>query len=343
MYDLVFVTQLPSFYKVNLYNEISSKCRIKVIFLGSSSVERTKDFTSSEYRFDYEFLRCNDFETRQVFKSLLKLRKALSRIDYKLVLFSGWNLPEFWYVLFSNLKSKNVLVLESSIRESTLRGMKGLLKKVFISRVGTVMASGQLHIALLKDLGFSGKISITKGVGIINKPSRDISQHHFQGKFLYLGRLSPEKNLESIMNTFNRFTQFTLTIVGNGPQYEMLTTIAGPNIKFVPHVQNQDIAKVFADQDVLILGSMSEPWGLVVEEALYYGIPVLVSNYCGSSELVENGKNGFVFNPDKDDDLRDSLLRFNEDNYQEMLTFIKSSFLDLKDEMQVASYVGLTL
>jgi glycosyltransferase involved in cell wall biosynthesis len=59
-----------------------------------------------------------------------------------------------------------------------------------------------------------------------------------------------------------------------------------------------------------VLPSRQEPWGLVVNEALAAGLPVIVSNRCGcASDLVANGVNGFVFDVDREEQLTDSLSR----------------------------------
>lgn len=60
---------------------------------------------------------------------------------------------------------------------------------------------------------------------------------------------------------------------------------------------NAQLNALLCAHDVLILPSIAEPWGLVVEEALAVGLVVLVSQACGARVLVENGVNGFVFEP----------------------------------------------
>lgn len=340
MYDLVIVTHLPSFYKVNLYNAINKKSNIFVIFVANQSNQRTKDFVSADFNFQNIILNNGDFETRHVLKSILKIKKTLSKIKFKKVIVSGWDLQEFWWVVFFNSKSNNILALESTSSESRTDGIKGLIKRLFLSRINLVLASGGLHANLLKELNFKGQIRITKGVGIINKP--EIKNNNeikvYSKKFLYLGRLSPEKNLKNLITVFNELPSFSLTIVGEGPLFAELSKISNKNITFNGHIENSNLSLVFNDNDFLILPSLSEPWGLVIEEALYFGLPVIISDKCGGMELIQNGVNGYIVSPDIKS-LYSLLISIDAISFDNLRREIKKFSIDNKDEYQVSMYL----
>jgi 1,2-diacylglycerol 3-alpha-glucosyltransferase len=62
-----------------------------------------------------------------------------------------------------------------------------------------------------------------------------------------------------------------------------------------------------------VLPSTREPWGLVVNEAMAAGLPVVVSSRCGCAEdLVEPARNGFVFNPSATGDLAQCLRQMED-------------------------------
>lgn len=115
---------------------------------------------------------------------------------------------------------------------------------------------------------------------------------------LYVGRLSPEKNLRRLIEVVNRHPEWHLSIVGFGPLEEELKAISESNIHLLGAINNEDLPKIYQSHDAFVLPSTSEPWGLVVEEALNNGIPVAVSERAGcSDDWVKDGRLGILFNP----------------------------------------------
>ena len=80
---------------------------------------------------------------------------------------------------------------------------------------------------------------------------------------------------------------------------------------FVGPQVNEELVRYFSFAEALLLPSIREPWGLVVNEALACGIPVLASNRCGCvPELVHDGWNGMLFDPVNESEIVETLLRF---------------------------------
>lgn len=341
MFDYVIVTHIPVFYKVNLYNELAKHKRIFVIFIASNTCEkRADDFIDiEEARFEYKVLHQGNFQDRKILTNLKSLRKTLKPITYKRLLLSGWDLPEFWYLAFTNKKSKNALALESTVNESKTTGKQGFIKRIFLSRIVKVFASGSLHQELLAKLGYNGEITITKGVGIINKPDFEKINRQYHKKFLYVGRLSKIKNLEALILVFNDLKECSLTIIGEGDQKEHLENIANKNIIFKPSIRNIKLKEEFLNHDVFILPSSIEPWGLVVEEALYFGLAVIISQNCGARDLISKGVNGCWIDPDSQNDIKDAILGITANNYLELVAGVKEFSINAKDKQQVEAYL----
>ncbi len=151
--------------------------------------------------------------------------------------------------------------------------------------------------------------------------------------------MSEEKNLDFLINYFNKNKDYQLTLVGKGPLEDKLKEISNENIKFLSHVPTSEIHKIYQENDIFILPSISEPWGLVVDEALYYGLPVIVSNKVGcATELVEENINGeiFVYNSEDNFDKRLKKIVKNFEKYREN---VSNTDFELRDKMQVDAYI----
>lgn len=340
--DFVFVTNLPSFYKIKLFNEIAKNVRIFVIFLAETSRDRTADFVKGEKHFEYLCLNDGDVEQRKRWISSLRLVRTLRTVRYKLISVGTWDLPESWLAILCSPKDKNVVAQESSIFESTLAGWKGLLKRIFTKRLGLALVSGEPHGRLMRAAGFRGEIAVTGGVGLADRPEIKAHQRReFSGRFLYVGRLAPEKNLTFLLRVFAlpEMAKFHLTLAGNGPDRAALQSLAGSNVSFIGHVPNEKIQEIYTAHDAVILASISEPWGLVVEEALYYGLPVLASSKVGSVEdLVLAYGAGLSFDPYSPSSLQEAIEVISS-RYDQFAAAARAIDFTQRDKAQVSVYI----
>jgi glycosyltransferase involved in cell wall biosynthesis len=103
-----------------------------------------------------------------------------------------------------------------------------------------------------------------------------------------------------------------LTLVGSGSLSgaleERLRLTAMPPVEVAGHRERDDLASVYADADVFVFPSVSDPWGLVVNEAMASGLPVIVTRAPGAvDDLVVDGQNGRVVSPFDPDALKTAM------------------------------------
>lgn len=139
---------------------------------------------------------------------------------------------------------------------------------------------------------------------------------------LCVGRQIPKKNWKQLLEAFRNIAGHTeasgwsMVFIGDGTEHEALLGIAGDlldqRVHFLPFKTQEELVYYYHAAAALVLPSLyGETWGLVVNEAMASGIPVLVSRKCGSSEtLVQDGVNGFLFDPDNIRSIEQTLLTF---------------------------------
>ncbi len=163
------------------------------------------------------------------------------------------------------------------------------------------------YIAKARDqFGGLGKVEIRDRLGL--PTGRPI--------LLSCGYLIRRKRVDLVIEALARIPlerRPLLLIVGSGPLRESLEQQAnrhGVDTHFTGFKQGVELAQCYFASDAMVLASEDDPWGLVVNEAMSAGLPVVVSDACGAAEdLVLEGRNGFVFRNMDVSALADSLER----------------------------------
>lgn len=133
---------------------------------------------------------------------------------------------------------------------------------------------------------------------IYNNFSKEMANNKF--RFGYLGRLVSHKNVDKIIAAMRGMTNVELVVVGTGDEYNALKGESKDlPVAFTGALFGEEKIKILHSFDCLILPSSYEPWGLVINEALASGIPVIVSDSVGCRhDLVEatstHGETGIV-------------------------------------------------
>lgn len=130
-----------------------------------------------------------------------------------------------------------------------------------------------------------------------------LSQGHPEDPLLlYVGRVSAEKQIDQIKPVLEAIPQARLAIVGDGPNRETLEAhFAGTNTNFVGYLQGLELASAFASADAFVFPSRTETLGLVLLEAMAAGCPVVAARSGGIPDIVTDGVNGYLFEPDDPD------------------------------------------
>lgn len=340
-YDFVYLTNTPSFYKLNLCNEIAKKYSLLLVLYGYGNEAVNKDLTTTEtYSFDYYFLNEGNSNKRNKWKTFNNLLHLMKNIECKKVIYAGWLAPEYNLYSFISPRRKNVMVCESSLLDVSFAGVAGIVKKAIINRMSAVLPSGKPHDELFLQIGFKGKRNITGSVGIFNKMDRKNKNVHQPLRYLYVGRLVDVKNIALLVEEFNTNGK-PLTIVGSGYLEKELKQQAKENISFTGFIDNEKLGEIYQANDVFVLPSYYEPWGLVIEEAVYWGLPVIVSDKVGSSiDIVKDLGTGIVFQSRNRESLHTAINEM-ENHFSEFYCNVMKIDWALRDKKQIEAYISL--
>jgi len=139
--------------------------------------------------------------------------------------------------------------------------------------------------------------------------------------FLFSGKLIPRKEPLLLLEAFERLSDrenMALIVLGDGPLKDRVVqrgrAILGPRFLFQGFVNQSHLGQYFLAADAFVLPSNFETWGLVVNEAMQFGLPVVVSHMVGCGrDLVPENRTGFVFPSGDSEALGDCLRKLAED------------------------------
>lgn len=254
-----------------------------------------------------------------------ELRAALEKIEPQVVVCVGYADPEIHQAMTWALARRIPLVTcsDSTFEDERRSWLKEEFKRGIVGAFDAALVAGERARGYLEHLRFDPRHCFQPWDVVDNAYFARGAQHardHAAATrarlklptryFLCVARFVPKKNLERLISAYAGYVakagenSCALVLSGTGPLEARLraqVAAAGldASVHFAGFLQYPDLPACYGLADALVLPSVSDQWGLVVNEAMASGLPVLVSNRCGCvPDLVRNEENGFSFDPE---------------------------------------------
>jgi len=182
----------------------------------------------------------------------------------------------------------------------------------FVTRSDLCLAYGTRAAQELQRLGVApAAIRCVPNAVAGGEPGTNRRRPNDPVRFLFVGQLIPRKGVEELLEAFPQLSEGELYVAGDGPLRPLVTeAVESGRVRYVGHVDRSALQELYAGSDVLVLPSRYEVWGLVINEALEHGLPVIATRAVGAvDDLVRSGVNGYVTRTGDVDDLREAMER----------------------------------
>jgi glycosyltransferase involved in cell wall biosynthesis len=342
-------------YRVDLFNLINEEYNATFLFTKQG---RGQENVKEEHQCIPLGWKSKDLKTNQFFRRIdigmqIMLFKELVFGDYDLVISSTSRYTCWLASRIGHKKFMQMTELWAWIDFSMYRRFLNVLNKAISRNSDSIFAMGTKSYNFYLDMGINdNKISMYSQCALdyTGCPIEDLrtSLALQQMKVvMFLGRLVRTKGIEYLLRAFSRLEKETqntfLVIAGDGPSKKELENLAEDlkieNILFAGTVSKKDIASYYNLCDIFVLPSIFtnhsyEPWGLVVNEAMAFGKPIITTSAVGSGkDLVTNGYNGFVVEDKNADELFESLkyVISNEDVMVRMGDNSRNTFIEINN------------
>ena len=348
---LAVISLVPTPYREPLYRDLSRTPEWTTRIFYMQAQDSVRGWSALRSSYDAVQLRCLTPEALYPVPVIGVLNPGLigrlHQFDPDCLLIHGYSYwPQMQAIRWAIRSGKPYLLCADSNAEKLgAKGPVAMLKTVWLrhccGHAAGVLSIGSSNEAFWSHYGVGAERQFRSPLAVDNdffaseaeghRPQKTKLRQDFglpDGRLLlYVGRLAPEKNLEDLLRALAVCAhdgRFGLALVGDGPSRPRITRLIEKlslrNVFQFGFQGQSQLPKFYAMADALILPSRYEQWGLVVNEAMASGLPVLLSRRVGcAADLLEEGGNGFSFDPRDVASIAACLKRFSQTGDEELL------------------------
>jgi glycosyltransferase involved in cell wall biosynthesis len=332
---VALVTNILTPYRVPVFRALADTPGWQLRILVSADSEFDRSWVVDAGELDVERVPGVSWVRRGATRHLpLGLFAALRRFTPDVVVSGELGARTLLTWLYCALRGVRLVVWSYPTRFGEPRpgGLRGALARFLLKRARCVIGMGQEARQALGDRGVAAERifdapnacnheDCLKALAALDRETTDRALRAGLGcrarVALFVGRLIPSKGLDRLIDAWDRVPSsvrddWTLLFVGSGPVEPELYRAQGVHrrgeIVHVPALQSREVIELYAAADFVVLPSLEEPWGLVVNEAFVCGVPVLCSSRAGcAADMLRPGENGWVFDPADPDNFASAL------------------------------------
>lgn len=320
---VLFITNCPSPYRVRFFNELSKYCELTVVFEMEAARNRDSEWKSSEdFLFNAVFMKSLFMKEESAFCS--EVTKYIDKYKRDVIVVGGYSTPTGMYSILY-MKAKRIpFILNCDgglIKADTF--IKKSIKRFFIGSAKIWLSTGKTSDEYLCYYGANRQKILQYPFTSIKEDEvlnvSELQKKEMREKLgikqdkvvLYVGRFIPLKRIDVLVNACKELQDVAVVLVGG----DDLETVCGEdirgeksNIYVVGFKSAEELKEYYQAADIFVLPTSGDVWGLVINEAMAMGLPVITTEKCVAGiELVEQGKNGYIVSVGNSDEMKEKI------------------------------------
>lgn len=325
MIKVSIITSIPAPYRIDFFSHLQKEYKDRYEFF----VIFSSDSKNRDWKNDFSELKNFTLLNSRMFKRKKKLDnkifiissglwKKLNEINPDVVIGMEYNPTALEALVWSKVYRKKYISWTDGTlySERNIGRIQRLIRKFVVKNAHSYIASSSKAKEAQIAYGADAKKIFISYLSFDIKRSGLKHLGQYENRIIFVGSLIKRKGLDLLINALSYVDQpFSLAVVGDGierDEYEKLVNEKkiDKSVHFYGFKNQKEVFEIYKSNDIFVIPSREDCYGLVVLEAMAAGLPIISSKYVDSCyDLVENGKNGFIVDPENTDEF---VQRINE-------------------------------
>jgi glycosyltransferase involved in cell wall biosynthesis len=314
---ILFLTNVPAPYRVRFFNELAQYCDLTVVYEKERSDERDARWTADANRgYHTVFLKGIRTATDSAFAP--EIGKYLKKGQFDLTVICGISSPtQMLAIQLCRLRGIPYAIEGDGAFPKDGRGLREAVKRYLIGKASLCFSTCRMHDAYYLQYGAAESALVrypfssvdardVRSVPVSRAEKLQLRQElGIREDFVLLavGQFIHRKGFDVLLEAARELPKNVgIYIVGGEPTDEYLSLREKWNLNqvhFVGFMTKEALSRYYLAADAFVLPTREDIWGLVVNEAMACGLPVITTTRCNAGlELVQNGVNGYLTEPE---------------------------------------------
>ena len=342
--NVLFITNIPSPYRVAFFNELGKYCNLTVLFERAYSSERSKEWRSYQF-YNFQGIVMKGISSGPDTAICPEVIKHLARWDMSdpIVVADVFTPTGMLAIFFLKCLHRPYYLEADGAFCVGDNPVKKAVKSFFVQRAVGYFSTSRaldeyfLYYGAKRDKIFRYPFSSVYNIDIEKRILSKDERKQIKEKLgirelhvvLYVGQFIYRKGIDILLQAWKIIEKddTSLVLIGGNLTQEYRNIILQNNLKNIYVLEfkdKNDLKDYYRAADVFVLPTREDIWGLVINEALSFGVPTITTKRCVAGiELIENGKNGFLYDVE---DFQELAVRVKQILENEVLQYKMSAY-----------------
>jgi glycosyltransferase involved in cell wall biosynthesis len=312
--NILWLTNIPSPYRVDFFNLLGERCQLTVLFEKEKASDRNKNWGTVEFK-SFRGVILNGVSTGADNAFCLNVASWLQKDKYNVIVVSNYSTPTGMLAIqiLRCRKIPFVIEVDGGFAKNGL-GFKERIKKYLLGSAKYWLSSGKITTEYLIAYGAQKErifwypftslrqSEVARDISEISEKKQLRSELSISGErvVITVGQFIHIKGFDVLIKAWaNMDSCYTLLIIGGGElesEYrKSIEQLSLDNVMVIGFKQKEELFKYYKAADLFVLPTREDIWGLVVNEAMACGLPVITTDKCiAGVELIEDNVNGVI-------------------------------------------------